>query len=133
MPLIEEDIKEKIKIDSRLVTDVREEGQVIVHCTFHHNYGFEYGPIGIRVWKSTFLIDDATGVKTPLIRAYDICYQPQWIFILPGQAKSFTMVFEALPKTCKSFTFKEVIPQSGAFVVKGIRRSKSDVYRIRLS
>jgi hypothetical protein len=132
MPDTLEEIKEKVQIDTQLTSDVDEEGQVIVHCSFHNADEEGFGPMGIRVWKSTFLIDEATGFRRPLIKAFNICYQPEWMFVLPGQTKKFTMVFEKLNKACKSFTFKEVIPQSGAFEVKGIKRNKSDVYHINL-
>jgi hypothetical protein len=35
-----------------------------------------------------------------------------------------------LPSDCKTFTLKEEIPEPGGFEVKGIRRNKTDVYRV---
>ena len=88
--------------------------------------------MGVRVWKETFLIDEATGVRVPMIKALGIVYQPDWYFLAPGETKRFTMIFEALPKSCVSFILAEIINQPGAFVVKGIKRNNSDIYSVRL-
>jgi len=130
MPLIEEITK--IAIDPQILAEAQEEAQVIVHCSFYNDPQVYFGEMGVRVWKETFLIDDATGVKVPLIKALGIVYQPNWYFIAPGETKRFTMIFEALPKSCTSFTLAEIINEPGAFVVKGILRKNSDVYSVRL-
>jgi hypothetical protein len=130
MPLIEEITK--IAIDPQILAEVQEEAQVIVHCSFYNDPQVYFGEMGVRVWKETFLIDDATGVKVPLIKALGIVYQPDWYFLAPGETKRFTMIFEALPKSCTSFTLAEIINEPGAFVVKGILRKNSDVYSVRL-
>jgi len=132
MPLIEENTETKIAIDSQILAEVQEEGQVIVHCSFYNDPKVFFGEMGVRVWKETFLIDDATGVKVPLMKALGIVYQPNWYFLAPGETKRFTMIFEALPKSCTSFTLAEIIKEPGAFVVKGILRKNSDVYSVRL-
>jgi hypothetical protein len=45
---------------------------------------------------------------------------------------SFLLIFSALPKACILFDLIEDIPQPGGFLVKGIKRNKTDVYRITL-
>jgi hypothetical protein len=129
MPLIE---KTEIQLDPKILTEIQEEAQVIVHCSFYNDSTLYFGEMGVRVWKETFLIDEATGVKVQMIKALGIVYQPDWYFLAPGETKRFTMIFEALPKTCVSFTLAEIINQPGAFVVKGILRNNSDVYHVRL-
>lgn len=133
MPLIEEITKTKIDIDPEILTEVQEEGQVVVHCSFYNDPSIYIGEIGVRVWKETFIIDESTGYMNQMVKAFGIVYQPDWYFIMPGETKRFTMVFEALPKSCTSFTLAEIIPQSGAFVVKGIKRNNSDIYSVKLS
>jgi 3',5'-cyclic AMP phosphodiesterase CpdA len=122
-------IESKPEIDLELATDVEEEGQVIVHCSMFNPMS---EPMGIRVWKETFLICNQTGNKSKLIKALNVVYQPQWELVFPGKTKRFMMLFERLPKVCTSFTFKEIINQPGAFLVADIPRNKRDVYRINL-
>ena len=123
------DIETEVEVTPEILSSIEEEGQVIVHCSFHNQYP---EMMGVRVWKSTFLICESSGYKSQLIRAFDIPYQPNWYRVPPGATKRFTMVFEALPKSCNSFTFMEIIHQPGPFIVTGIARNNSDVYHIRL-
>ena len=132
MPFIEEDIATKIHIDPEILTEIQEEAQVIVHCSFYNDPALYFGEMGLRVWRETFLIDEATGSKYPLIKALNIVYEPAWCFIGPGETKNFTMIFAALPKSCASFTLAELINQPGPFIIRGIARKASDVYRVRL-
>ena len=127
--LAQPDIDIEIEVTPEVLASIEEEGQVIVHCSFYNQYP---EVMGVRVWKSTFLICDSTGYKSQLIKAFDIPYQPQWYWVPPGATKRFTMVFESLPKSCNAFTFMEVINQPGPFIVSGIARNNSDVYRIQL-
>ena len=132
MPLIKEIIKTKVEIDPEVLTEIEEEAQVVVHCSFYNDPSVYIGEIGVRVWKETFIIDEQTGIQNKMVNAFGIVYQPNWYFIKPGETKRFTMIFDALPKTCVSFTLAEIIPQSGAFVVKGIKRNNSDIYNVKL-
>jgi hypothetical protein len=132
MPLIKEIIKTKVEIDPEVLTEIEEEAQVVVHCSFYNDPSVYIGEIGVRVWKETFIIDEQTGIQNKMVKAFGIVYQPNWYFIKPGETKRFTMIFDALPKTCVSFTLAEIIPQSGAFVVKGIKRNNSDIYNVKL-
>ncbi|MBT8327115.1 MAG: hypothetical protein KJP21_05290 [Bacteroidia bacterium] len=123
------DIDLEIEVTPEIFSNIEEEGQVIVHCSFHNQYPED---MGVRVWKSTFLICEESGFKSQLIRAFNVPYQPQWYWVAPGATKKFTMIFEKLPKSCNLFTFIEVINQPGPFIVTGIRRNNRDVYQIRL-
>lgn len=132
MPLIEETTKTKVDIDPEILTEIEEEAQVIVHCSFYNDPSLYIGDVGVRVWEETFILDEQGGGINKLVKAFGIVYQPGWYFIKSGDTKRFTMVFDALPKSCSSFTLIEIIPQPGAFVVQGIKRNNSDIYTVRL-
>ncbi len=129
---IEVDESIQVQIDPELQTMIEEEGQVIVHCSFYNDPSIYLGEVGVRVWKETFLIDEQSGQLNQMVRALGVVYEPNWYFIQPGETKKFTMLFDALPKSCNSFTLAEIIPQSGAFVVKNIPRNKTDIYNVNL-
>jgi len=98
-----------------------EERQTIVHCNCGEDYAY-------RVWPSTFLIENGTGKRAQLITAFNISFAPQWTL---NDGKGFTLIFEGLSKDCSSFDLKEIIPQEGSFEVTGIKRNKTDVYRVK--
>lgn len=84
----------------------------------------------IRVWRSTYLIDRISGVRSELIHAENISYAPQWT-VIPGKITfSFLLIFTALPKDCTVFDLLEDIPQAGGFFVSGIKRNALDVYHV---
>ena len=108
--------------------DLLEDSYVYVHCSF---------PIPtpgmlIRVWKTTFLSDNHSSSRSQLIHAENISYAPEWTMIPDKGVYSFLLIFSALPKSCILFDLIEDIPQPNGFLVKGIKRNKTDVYRITL-
>lgn len=104
------------------------EAQVIVHCKiFADNIGDRF-----RIWPATFLQDEMTHAKSKLVHAVNVPYYPMWKIAGHTGWHTFTLVFEALPKTCTTFTLIEEIPEPGAFVVSGIFRNISDIYNIEL-
>jgi len=105
---------------------VSEEGKVIVNCTYHSFYGSS-----IRIWDTTVLIDQSTGHRSRLLQAINIPLAPVWMSITPGITR-FTLVFSALPRDCECFDLYEDIQAWGKFVVRGIRRNESDVYKVRI-
>lgn len=121
------------KIAPELYTQLQEkfeeEKQVIVHCYFTNNY-----TIGnlIRIWQSTFLVDQFTGSRSPLLFWDNISMYPYWTEVPPVKEYKFTLVFSGLPKDCRVFDFVEEIPQEGGFLVTDIERNPSDVYVIKL-
>lgn len=123
-PFIEKDLLESIE-EIHL-----EEKQVILHCIIKASPF--YGSL-IRIWKSSYLIDQKSGRKSELIHAENISLYPYWTEVPAFQSYRFTLVFSGLSSDCELFDFKELIPQSGGFCYKGIRRNKSDVYQIDLS
>lgn len=104
------------------LTDTDEQGIVIIHCTVP-------GPAGVRVWQSTFLFDKISNHRSKLLHAENITMFPNWYFF-DGPSHTFTLYFEALPKDCVVFDMAEIIPQPGGFLVAGIKRNATDVYRV---
>lgn len=123
-PKIAEEILQSLR------TKTLEDKQVIVHCCFPGSAAF--GNL-IRIWQSTFLVDDTIGHRSHLIHAENIAVFPYWTEVPPMKDFWFTLVFTGLPKECKQFDFMEVIPEEGGFFVQNIRRNESDVYRIKIS
>ncbi|WP_434977855.1 hypothetical protein [Daejeonia sp. YH14] len=123
-PLIAEEILASLQVK------IQEEKQVIVHCCFPAS------PLMgnlVRVWKSTFLVDDRLGHKSPLIHAENITFFPYWTQIPPGKDYWFTLVFSGLPKECRTFDLREMISSGeNGFLVENIRRNSTDIYRVRI-
>ncbi|HZY82662.1 MAG TPA: hypothetical protein VFE50_24220 [Cyclobacteriaceae bacterium] len=107
-------------------TDVLEESHVYVHCYFNNSHK----DMLIRVWRSTFLVDNGSGSRSQLVHAENISYAPEWTLIPDKKLFRFLLIFEALPKGCVSFDLIEDIPQAGGFHVTGIARNKTDVYHV---
>jgi hypothetical protein len=108
--------------------DILEDSYVYVHCSFPI---IEPGML-IRIWKTTFLSDCHSTGKSQLIHAENISYAPDWTMIPDNGVYSFLLIFSALPKSCVLFDLIEDIPQPNGFLVKSIKRNKTDVYRITL-
>jgi hypothetical protein len=123
-PVIAKEILESLK------TKVEEEKQVIVHCCFPASPFL--GNL-IRIWHTTYLIDDRIGHRSKLIHAENITIFPNWTAVPFMKDFWFTLIFSGLPKDCKSFDLREVIPEEGGFVVKSIKRNSLDVYKVKIS
>lgn len=123
-PIIAKEILESLQ------TKIEEEKQVIVHCCFPASPFL--GNL-IRIWNTTHLIDNTSSHKSKLIHAENITIYPNWTAVPFMKDFWFTLVFSGLPKDCKSFDFKEEIPEEGGFFVKSIKRNPSDIYRIKIS
>lgn len=122
----ETELDNKIFIAKELLTNIQEESKVIVHC---HMDCTEFADAA-RIWKSTYIIDTATGIRYPLLHAEGITMYPNWTHVPEGASLNFTLFFKGLPKSCKSFDLIEVIPQPGGFECRDIPRNNSDVYHI---
>ena len=107
-------------------TRTQEDSHVYVHC----HYATEKGDL-IRVWRTTYLIDQASGSSSELLHAENISIAPQWTRV-SGHMYSFLLIFSALPKACLRFDLKEDIPQPGGFHVTDIPRNETDVYHVDL-
>ena len=122
-------LEEKIFIDAELLTNIEEESQVIIHCRMNAD---EYANAA-RIWPSTFLIDNITGKRCQLVFADGITMYPNWTYIEENSSLDFTLIFNGLPKSCKSFDLVELIPQAGGFEYRKIPRNKTDVYHVDFS
>jgi hypothetical protein len=117
--------KPQIEIDKSIEELIQHQTErcTIVHCRF-----FSKELCGVRIWPSTFLIED-DGRKCRLIKAFNISVMPDWTehFIVNNFIR-FTLVFEGLSKTCMSFHLQEIIPEQYAFYTNEIKRNSTDVY-----
>ena len=122
--------KIKPELDSELLTSIDPQSltdsYVYVHCYFQN----EWKDALVRIWKTTFLVDQATGLKSGLIHAENISIAPLWTIIPDKITHNFLLVFGALPKGCNQFDLIEEIPQPGGFCVKNIQRNGRDVYHV---
>ncbi|HMJ68314.1 MAG TPA: hypothetical protein VK508_05445 [Cyclobacteriaceae bacterium] len=110
-------------------TDVQQESHVYVHCYFNNTFK----DMLIRIWRTTVLVDNASGSRSEMIHVENISYAPEWTMIPDNKLYHFLLIFEALPRSCTSFDLLEDIPQPGGFHVEGISRNNTDVYHINIS
>jgi len=120
----------KLHIDPDLLSELQQltetEGQVIVHCI----YASLLGGDAIRIWPSTYLFDQHSDHVSDLVHAEGISAYPTWTVVGVG-AKSFTLIFSRLPKSCNVFDLIEDCDGSpGAFKITGIKRTTDDVYYV---
>lgn len=122
--------KPEVEVDTLTAIDasVQEDSFVYVHCNFQN----QYKDMLIRIWKSTYLIDKASGVRSKIVHAENISFAPMWTQIPDGRGYSFLLIFSALPKSCQMFDLLEDIPQPGGFFIESISRNETDVYHIDL-
>jgi len=122
----------KTDIDPEVVTSidssVLEDSHVYVHCYYNPT---EKNTL-IRIWRTTYLVDLASGSKSELLHAENISIAPQWTTIPDRTRYSFLLIFSALPKSCQRFDFREEISQPGGFLVKNIPRNEQDVYHVEI-
>ena len=98
-----------------------DEGQVTLHMRTRLGGG-------VRIWPSIKLRCQTTGTESKFIHAVGLSPFPSWTRVEPGGA--YTLLFEALPSSCRAFDLIEDIPQPGGIVVEDIARNGKDVYRL---
>ena len=108
----------------QLKTFVQEESQVVVHCSYTSAGFMDL----IRIWPSTYLIDQGSSHKSELVHAENVSIAPIWTRLTYGETRVFTLIFSGLPKTCSVFDFIESIPEPNSFEIRNIQRNVSDVY-----
>jgi hypothetical protein len=115
-------------VDTLLETevDVQEDSHVYVHCYFN-NPGMD---MLIRIWRTTYLVDNGSSYRAKLVHAENISFAPQWTMIPDRKSFRFLLIFEGLPKSCVTFNLVEDIPQAGGFFVENIPRNETDVYHV---
>jgi hypothetical protein len=117
---------ESPEISTETEVDVLSESHVYVHCYFNNTHK----DMLIRIWKSTFLVDNGSGGRSGLVHAENISIAPEWTLIPDKKMFRFLLIFDALPRGCASFDLIEDIPQPGGFHISGILRNKTDVYHV---
>jgi hypothetical protein len=129
MPVIE---KIKPIISPQIVADTQQilqpESQVVVHFSFTASY-----ETLIRIWQSTFIFSKQCTHQSKLLFAENITMQPTWTLVETNDTHHFTLLFEGLPSSCKTFDLQEVIPEPNGFVFKNIVRNDTDVYHLKFS
>ena len=101
--------------------DHEDEGQVTIHMRTRVGGG-------VRIWPSIKLRCRTTGTESKFLHAVGLAPFPNWTRVEPGGA--YTLLFEALPSSCRAFDVIEDIPQLGGLVVEDIARNSKDVYRL---
>ena len=117
------------EVKEQLLSKVEEEGQVTIHC----KVVAEAFPILYRIWDSTYLIDKQSKHRSSLLFSEGITRYPYWTPVPPNTTTYFTLIFSALPKSCKVFDFFEQIPEPGGFYKSNIARTSTDVYHVDLT
>ena len=110
-------------------TIVLEQGHVYVHCHFNNGAADNL----IRIWRSTYLIDQGSGHRSALVHAENITIAPQWTPVPKHKTFRFLLIFNALPSSCSMFDMLEDIPEQGGFFIHDILRNESDVYHVYLN
>lgn len=126
LPAIKTNIKISPGTKKKLMNNVNEESQVIIHCSYTADSWGE----NIRIWKSTFLCPRESSQKSKLLYHENITLYPAWTPVALNKTIFFTLIFSALPASCKFFDLIEEIPIPGGFKVKNIKRNKSDIYEV---
>jgi hypothetical protein len=123
-----------IKIDPEILCQIQhqqlEEKQVIVHCFFECPPNRD---LLIRIWATTYLVDNHSSHKSQLLFFDNISLYPEWTPVEAGTRFEFTLIFSGMPSDCVSFDLIEEIPAEGGFYVPTIARNKTDVYSVQLS
>lgn len=117
--------KPQVEIDKAIKELIQHQTErcTIVHCRF-----FVEELSSVRIWPSTFLIED-NGRKCKLIKVFNISVMPHWTqhFVVNDFIR-FALVFEGLSKPCNTFHLLEDITEEYAFYSKEIKRNSTDVY-----
>jgi len=58
----------------------------------------DYAP-SLRIWQSTFLLDQASSITSEMIRFENISLYPHWYHIPDGQPHQFTLYFRPMPRS----------------------------------
>ena len=121
--------KPQVEIDEAVKELVAQQTEecTIVHCRY-----FTDEAAGIRIWPSTFLVED-NGRRCKLIKVFNISIMPQWTYhLVENEFIRFTLVFEALSKDCSFFHLLEDIPQPFGFFSKKVQKNNSGVYTVEV-
>jgi hypothetical protein len=117
-----------IEVLSAIEAEIMEDSYVYVHCYLDN----DAKDMLIRIWKTTFLVDQNTGNRSKLIHAENVSFAPMWTMVPDGTTYNFLLIFSSLPKSCTQFDLIEEVPTSGGFRIHDINRTMNDVYHINI-
>jgi hypothetical protein len=130
--IAEPPVKIKPAIDFQVLAaieaEVLEDSYVYVHCYLEN----DAKDMLIRIWKTTFLVDQNSGSRSKLVHAENVSMAPLWTMVPDGVTYNFLLVFSSLPKSCTQFDLIEEVPTSGGFHIPNISRNMKDVYHINI-
>ncbi len=125
--------KPDVSIDANTLLQLRtitqEESQVVVHCSYTSAGFMDL----IRIWPTTYLIDQGSSHKSKLVHAENVSIAPIWTRLEYGQTRVFTLIFSGLPKSCTVFDFIESVPEPNGFEIRNIQRNAADVYFVEVN
>ena len=117
--LVDDDVDDPGSDEER--QDHEDEGQVTIHMRTRWGGG-------VRIWPSIKLRCRTTGTESKFIHAVGLSPLPD--LDAGGTGGAYTLLFEALPSSCRAFDLIEDIPQPGGLIVEDIARNGKDVYRL---
>ena len=121
----------KVKIATGLKMEARcllqQEAQVTMRCSLKVSKNSN----AIRISKETYLIPHGFNYSCPCLK-YAERITTEWTTLKAGRTYHFTLIFFGLPRGCETFDLQEMIKSPSAFVVRNIKRNKTDVYDIIL-
>ena len=125
--------KPDVSIDTdtllQLNTFTQVESLVVVHCSYTSAGFMDL----IRIWPTTYLIDQGSSHKSKLVHAENVSIAPIWTRLAYGETRVFTLIFSGLPKSCSVFDFIESVPEPNGFEIRNIKRNGSDVYFVEVN
>ena len=119
----------QVEIDEAIQELVAQQTEecTIVHCRYFTNE-----PTGVRIWPSTYLVEEG-GRRCKLIKNFNISIMPEWTFhIIENEFIRFTLVFEALSRECSHFHLLEDIPQPFGFYSDKVLKNTTGVYTVEV-
>lgn len=125
--LVEVEIEANSKSITKLQIEPVVEGQVILHVLHQACYSFCSG-CNIEVDQDIHLIPDAGLKPSELVHIEN--HSSSLKFKIDGTYTRFTLIFSALPETCRKFDFIE--PGERGWRLLNIQRNASDVYHIKI-
>ncbi len=109
--------------------------QVILHCR-HYGCNAECGKsirCEINLNPGIALVPAEGDSPSTILHTYKINLPPKKNYKM-DYCTEFTLIFSALPKNCTSFHFIEPdAPGAEGWVIRNIKRSSTDVYRLTFS
>lgn len=129
MPILEPKVKIDEDTKHKLLTDLLEESQVTIHCS----YTAIKKDTLLQLCEPTFLFSQESTHKSKLVYSGKIAIYPSWTKVKKGITANFVLIFTGLPKNCVYFDLIELTPLSNPFIEKNIKRNKTDVYRVHFA